>query len=64
MKKFDEQLKEAKAERLQFRIVRDVVFILLGITFLALSIYSAQQDKDRKTKKTKTTITTTVKKTK
>ena len=64
-KTFEEQVKEAKAERLQYRIVRDAVFIVLGIFFLILSIYSAQKDKEKEIKKNKTTtITTTIKKTK
>ncbi len=64
-KTFEEQVKEAKAERLQYRIVRDAVFIVLGIFFLILSIFSAQKDKEKEIKKNKTTtITTTIKKTK
>lgn len=64
-KTFDEQLKDAKAEQLQRRIVRDAVFIVLGIFFLILSIFSAQKDKQKEIKKNKTTtISTTIKKTK
>ena len=64
-KTFDEQLKDAKAEQLQRRIVRDAVFIVLGIFFLILSIFSAQKEKQKEIKKNKTTtISTTIKKTK
>jgi len=66
MKKFEDQVKEAKAQKLQYRIVRDVIFIILGVVFLILSILTAQKDKDKEVKdnKNKTTITTTIKKTK
>ena len=66
MKKFDELAKEARIKKLQYRIVRDVVFIVLGIFFLVLSIFSAQKDKEKEqnNKKTTTKITTTIKKTK
>ena len=62
---FDKQVKEAKAQRLQYKIIRDVIFIILGLVFLALSIFTAQKDKEKENKKTnsKTTITTTIKKT-
>lgn len=35
---FDKQVKEAKVKQLQSRIIRDVIFIVLGITFLLISI--------------------------
>ena len=66
MKKFEEQVKEAKRKRLESRIVRDIIFIILGLFFLILSIFSAQKEKNKETQKSKTTttITTTIKKTK
>ena len=33
---FDKQVEEAKKKKLKSRITRDVVFIILGITFLAI----------------------------
>lgn len=61
---FDKQVKNAKEKQLQNRITRDVVFMLLGLTFLAISIFSTIKEKnDEKNVKEKTTkITTTIKK--
>ena len=36
--KFEEQVKEAKRKKLESKIVRDVIFILIGITLLIISI--------------------------
>lgn len=61
---FDKQVKNAKEKQLQYRITRDVVFMLLGLTFLAISIFSTIKEKNNeKNVKEKTTkITTTIKK--
>ena len=61
---FDKQVKNAKEKQLQNRITRDVVFMLLGLTFLTISIFSTIKEKnDEKNVKEKTTkITTTIKK--
>ena len=63
-KTFDKQVKKAKEKQLQNRITRDVVFMLLGLTFLAISIFSTIKEKNNeKNVKEKTTkITTTIKK--
>ena len=61
---FDKQVKNAKEKQLQNRITRDVVFMLLGLTFLTISIFSTIKEKnDEKNVTEKTTkITTTIKK--
>ena len=61
---FDKQVEKAKEKQLQNRITRDVVFMLLGLTFLAISIFSTIKEKNNeKNVKEKTTkITTTIKK--
>lgn len=61
---FDKQVKEAKEKQLQSRIVRDVVFLILGITFLAISIFSSiKENQDKKeAQNSKTTVTTTINK--
>lgn len=61
---FDKQVKNAKEKQLQNRITRDVVFMLLGLTFLAISIFSTIKEKNNKknVKETTTKITTTIKK--
>lgn len=45
---FEKQVKEAKEKQLQSRIIRDVVFLLLGIIFLVISIFSSIREKDNK----------------
>lgn len=61
---FDKQVKNAKEKQLQNRITRDVVFMLLGLTFLAISIFSTIKEKnnEKNVKETTTKITTTIKK--
>ena len=61
---FDKQVKNAKEKQLQNRITRDVVFMLLGLTFLAISIFSTIKEKnnDKNVKEKTTKITTTIKK--
>ncbi len=53
---FDKQVVKAKEEKLKYRIMRDLVFIVLGITFLLISIAVAHNkeknesnNNDRKT---------------
>lgn len=61
---FEKQVKEAKSKRLENRIMRDVIFILLGITFLIISVVMAYKDSNKKNtniKKTTTKVTTTIK---
>ena len=58
---FEKQVEKAKEEKLKYRIIRDVVFIILGIVFLAISIFVSFKNKednvDKNDNKTKTTIT-------
>lgn len=42
---FEKQVKEAKKKELENRIIRDAIFIILGIAFLVLSFLSAYKDK-------------------
>lgn len=44
---FDKQLKEAKTKQLESRIVRDIVFVILGAIFLLISIFSAYNEKTK-----------------
>lgn len=60
---FDKQVKEAKRKQLESRIVRDIVFLILGLIFLILSIFSAINDKNKeknteKKENIKTTLVT------
>ena len=41
---FDKQVEKAKEEKLKYRITRDVIFIVLGITFLVISIFVSYND--------------------
>lgn len=61
---FDKQVKSAKEKQLQYRITRDIVFMVLGLVFLAISIFfTVKENGDKKpVEKEKTTITTTLKK--
>ena len=62
---FEKQIEKAKEKKLQYRIIRDVTFIILGIIFLIVSIFMSINDKNNKKEKkttTKKTITTTIKK--
>ena len=61
--KFEQQVKEAKAKKLEYRILRDAIFIILGIVFLIISIFSAyakKQDNFSENSKEKKVITTTI----
>lgn len=52
---FEKQLKEAKKKKLESRIIRDAVFIILGVTFLIISFISAynkSNEKENSNKKT------------
>lgn len=48
---FDKQVERAKEEKLKSRIIRDVVFIVLGITFLLISILMAYNDSKKEINK-------------
>lgn len=48
---FDKQVEEAKKNKLKARITRDVVFIILGITFLAISIVMSVIEKNNEENK-------------
>lgn len=48
---FDKQVEKAKEEKLKSRIIRDVVFIVLGITFLLISILMAYNDNKKEDNK-------------
>ena len=48
---FDKQVEKAKEEKLKSRIIRDVVFIVLGITFLLISILMAYNDSKKEDNK-------------
>lgn len=53
---FDNQVKKAKEEKLKMRITRDIVFIVLGIVFLALSfVFSIKNKNNNENEKNKTT---------
>lgn len=41
---FDKQVEKAKEEKLKYRVTRDVIFIILGITFLIISIFVSYSD--------------------
>lgn len=60
---FDKQVEKAKEEKLKQRITRDIVFIILGITFLVISVFisynDSKQNNNKDNKENKTTITTT-----
>lgn len=63
--KFEDQVKEAKIQKLQYRIIRDVTFVALGIVFLIISILievKKENSKKDNIKNNNTTITTTIKK--
>lgn len=54
---FDKQVKEAKAKQLQNRIVRDTVFILLGIIFLVISFISSYKNSTKEESKSNNSVT-------
>lgn len=54
---FDNQVKKAKEEKLKMRITRDIVFIVLGIIFLALSFVFSIKNNNNENEKNKTTTT-------
>ncbi len=60
---FDKQVEKAKEEKLKYRITRDIAFIVLGITFLVISVFisynDSKQNNNKDNKDNKTTITTT-----
>lgn len=61
--KFEQQVKEAKAKKLEYRMLRDIIFIVLGIVFLLISIFSSyakKQENSNNKSKEKKVITTTI----
>ena len=56
---FDKQLENAKKKKLQSRITRDIVFIVLGLIFLAISVFCAVKEHSQKKNNQKEKITTT-----
>jgi len=58
---FEKQVKEAKEKQLTNRIMRDAVFIILGIVFLIISVLMAYSDKQDAANKKDNTTTTTIK---
>lgn len=48
---FNKQVERAKEEKLKNRIIRDIVFIVLGITFLSISIIMAYSDSKKENTK-------------
>lgn len=62
---FENQVKKAKEEKLKNRIIRDLIFIILGVVFLTISIFSAIKDKENNkedVKKTTKKIITSINK--
>ena len=57
---FDKQVEKAKEEKLKSRIIRDVVFIVLGITFLLISILMAYNDNKKEGNKGNNKKTTNI----
>ena len=58
---FDKQVEIAKEKKLESRIIRDTIFIILGFIFLLISIFSAVNNKkDENKNNQKTTNTTTI----
>ncbi len=59
---FDKQVEKAKEQKLKNRITKDIVFIILGITFLAISVFisynDSKQNSNKNNNENKTTITT------
>ena len=49
---FDKQVEKAKEEKLKYRITRDVIFIVLGITFLVISIFVSYSDSKKESNNT------------
>ena len=43
---FDKQVQIAKQKKLENRIIRDIIFLILGTIFLIISIFSAVNDKN------------------
>lgn len=57
---FEKQVEKAKRDKLQFRLIRDITFIFLGIIFLIISFivsfkHNSEEKKDTKTDKIVTT---------
>ena len=54
---FEKQVKEAKRKKLESRMTRDIVFILLGIIFLVISFIMAYKTDKKENKNTIKTTT-------
>ena len=57
---FDKQVEKAKEEKLKYRITRDVIFIVLGLTFLVISIFVSYSDSKKESNNTDKKTTTVV----
>ena len=55
-----EAVEKAKEEKLKYRITRDVIFIVLGITFLVISIFVSYSDSKKESNNTGKKTTTVV----
>ena len=60
--KFDEQVKEAKSQRYENKIIRDVILIVLGILFLIITFITSYNN-DKNDVNNKVTINQGTKKT-
>lgn len=59
---FDKQVEEAKRKKLESRMLRDMIFIILGIIFLIISIFSAYIEKQNENKTNNKEVTTSTNK--
>ena len=50
VEKYMETIEEAKRKKLESRMLKDMIFIILGIVFLIISIFSAYNKKQNETK--------------
>ena len=56
----EKAVEKAKEEKLKYRITRDVIFIVLGITFLVISIFVSYSDSKKESNNTGKKTTTVV----
>lgn len=59
---FEKQVKKAQEEKLLSRIRRDVLFIILGLLFLAISIFNSIRKENTNENFEESTTSTTIKK--
>ena len=57
---FDKQVEIAKQKKLENRIIRDIIFLILGIIFLLISVFSAVNDKNNEKENKNNQKTTTI----